>query len=201
MIGYADIFCLATPIISRVVKPGHTGVACLFLLNDCGAMKTKILVSACLMGFKVRYNGQDKPFLADVLTRWQQEDRLVIHCPELAAGLSTPRLPAELVGGGGLAALNGSANILESDGTDVSQHYLLAACLALKTAQESGCRLALMTDGSPTCGSLKIYDGTFQGRTQPGMGVATALLQQHGIEVYAESEISALMARVAELDG
>jgi len=164
-------------------------------------MKTKILVSACLMGFKVRYNGQDKPLMADVLERWQQEQRLVIHCPELAAGLATPRLPAELVGGSGLDALNGEANILESDGTDVSESYLLAAWLALQTAQESGCRLALMTDGSPTCGSLKIYDGTFQGRTQPGMGVAAALLRQHGIEVYAESELTALMARVAELDG
>lgn len=164
-------------------------------------MKTKILVSACLMGFKVRYNGQDKPLMADVLERWHQEQRLVIHCPELAAGLATPRLPAELVGGSGLDALNGEASILESDGTDVSESYLLAAWLALKTAQQSGCRLALMTDGSPTCGSLKIYDGTFQGRTQPGMGVAAALLRQHGIEVYAESELTALMARVAELDG
>ena len=163
-------------------------------------MKTKILVSACLMGFKVRYNAQDKPLLADALDRWQQEQRLIIHCPELAAGLATPRLPAELVGGGGTAALKGDAKIQESDGSDVSQTYLLAAWLALKTAQDSGCRLALMTDGSPTCGSSKIYDGSFQGITQPGMGVAAALLRQNGIEVYAEAELPALIARVAALD-
>jgi uncharacterized protein YbbK (DUF523 family) len=163
-------------------------------------MKTKILVSACLMGFKVRYNGQDKPLIAEVLERWQQEQRLVIHCPELAAGLATPRLPAELVGGGGIAALQGEARILESDGTDVSQAYLLAAWLALKTAQDSGCRLALMTDGSPTCGSKKIYNGTFEGITQSGMGVAAALLRQHDIEVYAEDELPALMARIEELE-
>lgn len=163
-------------------------------------MKTKILVSACLMGFKIRYNGQDKPLIAEALARWQQEQRLVVHCPELAAGLATPRLPAELVGGGGQEALNGMANILESDGTDVSQHYLLAAWLALKTAQDSRCQLALMTDGSPTCGSQKIHDGSFQGITQPGMGVAAALLRQHGIEVYAETELVKLIARVDELD-
>jgi uncharacterized protein YbbK (DUF523 family) len=163
-------------------------------------MKTKILVSACLMGFQVRYNGQDKPLIAEVLARWQQEQRLVVHCPELAAGLATPRLPAELVGGGGQEALKGMANILESDGTDVSQQYLLAAWLALKTAQDSGCQLALMTDGSPTCGSQKIYDGSFQGVTQPGMGVAAALLRQHGIEVYAETKLVELIARVDELD-
>lgn len=163
-------------------------------------MKTKILVSACLMGFKIRYNGQDKPLIAEVLARWQQEQRLVVHCPELAAGLATPRLPAELVGGGGIEALKGMATILESDGSDVSQHYLLAAWLALKTAQDSGCQLALMTDGSPTCGSQKIYDGSFQGVTQPGMGVAAALLRQHGIEVYAQIELVELIARVDELD-
>ena len=164
-------------------------------------MKTKILVSACLMGFKVRYNGQAKPLLARVLEHWHQEQRLVIHCPELAAGLTTPRLPAELVGGDGFTATMGNAKIQESDGTDVSQSYLLAAWLALKTAQESGCRLALMTDGSPTCGSQKIYDGTFQGITQPGVGVAAALLRQNGIEVYAESELPALIARIEELEG
>lgn len=57
-----------------------------------------------------------------------------------------------------------------------------------------------MTDGSPTCGSQKIYDGSFQGITQPGMGVAAALLRQHGIEVYAETELVELIARLDELD-
>ena len=62
-------------------------------------MKNKLLVSACLMGFQVRYNGSEKAQLAATLSRWQQAGRLVIHCPELAAGLPTPRLPAEILGG------------------------------------------------------------------------------------------------------
>jgi len=48
-------------------------------------MKNKILVSACLMGFRVRYNGSEKANVIAQLARWQQEQRLVIHCPELAA--------------------------------------------------------------------------------------------------------------------
>ncbi|PLM43301.1 DUF523 domain-containing protein, partial [Klebsiella michiganensis] len=55
-------------------------------------MKDKILVSACLMGFQVRYNGSHKARLANALSRWQSEGRLVTHCPELAAGLPIPRL-------------------------------------------------------------------------------------------------------------
>lgn len=54
-------------------------------------MINKILVSACLMGFQVRYNGSEKAKMTRQLARWQQENRLVIHCPELAAGLSVPR--------------------------------------------------------------------------------------------------------------
>jgi len=159
-------------------------------------MKAKILVSACLMGLKVRYNGRDKSLIATVLDRWQQEQRLVIHCPELAAGMVTPRLPAEIVGGDGAAALTGAARILESDGSDATQPYLLAAWLALKAAQENACRFALLTDGSPTCGSQKVYDGYFRGVTSPGMGVAAALLCQHGVEVYAEHQLAALVSRI-----
>lgn len=152
------------------------------------------------MGFKVRYNGSDKPLIAATLERWQREQRLITHCPELAAGLVTPRLPAELFGGDGTAALNGQAKILESDGSDATQVYLLAAWLALKAAQENGCHFALMTDGSPTCGSQKVYDGRFQGKTLPGKGVAAALLALHGIEVFAEHQLPALVARIEEYD-
>lgn len=163
-------------------------------------MKAKILVSACLMGFKVRYNGSEKSQTGAALARLQNEGRLVIHCPELAAGLPTPRLPAELSGGDSEAAFLGRATVLESDGTDVTEFYLLAAWLALQTAQENNCRFAILTDGSPTCGSQKIYDGHFAGKTIPGQGVAAALLRQHGIEVFAEHQIPELLSRLEDVD-
>jgi len=156
-------------------------------------MKTKILVSACLMGFKVRYNGSEKQAVEATLTRWQQEGRLVIHCPELAAGLPVPRLSAEISGGTGIDVMRNAARITESDGTDVTGHYQLAAWLALRAAQEAGCRAALLTDGSPTCGSRAIYDGSFSGQRQPGMGVAAALLAEHDIKVFSEQELPALI--------
>ncbi|WP_455427852.1 DUF523 domain-containing protein [Dryocola sp. LX212] len=159
-------------------------------------MKAKILVSACLMGLKVRYNGSEKSPMTERLARWQREDRLVVHCPELAAGLATPRLPAELYGGDGSAALQGTVHILESDGSDVTQPYLFAAWLALQTAQENGCQFALLTDGSQ-----KIYNGQFQGSTLPGQGVAAALLRQHGIEVFADGQSDALEQRIAQFEG
>lgn len=163
-------------------------------------MKTKILVSACLMGHKVRYNGSEKAAISDTLHRWQLEQRLVTHCPELAAGLSIPRLPAEIVDGGGTEVMAGHARILESDGSDVTAHYQLAAWLALRAAQEGGCSAALLTDGSPTCGSEQIYDGTFNGQKRRGMGVASALLHEHGIQVFSDNQLAELIAWVEERD-
>lgn len=160
----------------------------------------KILVSACLMGYAVRYNGSDKALISDTLARWRVENRLIIHCPELAAGLSTPRLPAEILGGSAEQVLTSTARIIESDGKVVTQHYVLAAWLALRAAQESRCKFALLTDGSPTCGSQRIYDGSFNGQQLPGQGVAAALLRQHGIEVFAESQLPELIQRVAVAD-
>lgn len=144
----------------------------------------KLLVSACLMGFQVRYNGSDKAQLAETLARWQRENRLVIHCPELAAGLPVPRLPAEIVDSQGAEVMQNRGRIVESDGHDVTAHYQLAAWLALKAAREEGCQAALLTDGSPTCGSQFIYDGSFSGQRKPGSGVAAALLREQGITVF-----------------
>lgn len=158
----------------------------------------KILVSACLMGFKVRYNGSEKAALQETLYRWQQENRLVIHCPELAAGLPVPRSPAEIVAGNGADVMRDDARIVEDNGQDVTAHYQLAAWLALSAAQQSGCSAALLTDGSPTCGSQFIYSGDFSGTQQPGMGVAAALLEQHGIRVFSAQQLPALMAWVEE---
>lgn len=158
----------------------------------------KILVSACLMGFKVRYNGSEKAALQQALSRWQQENRLVIHCPELAAGLPVPRRAAEIVAGDGQDVLSGQARIVENDGTDVTAHYQLAAWLALNAAQHHGCSAALLTDGSPTCGSQVIYDGSFSATRRAGMGVATALLKVHGIRVFSDRQLPALLAWLEE---
>lgn len=97
-------------------------------------MKDKILVSACLMGFQVRYNGSHKARLANALSRWQSEGRLVTHCPELAAGLPIPVLPAEILGAQGADVMQNRAKIVESDGEDVTARYQLAAAGAKSSA-------------------------------------------------------------------
>ncbi|QLK63278.1 DUF523 domain-containing protein [Enterobacteriaceae bacterium Kacie_13] len=161
-------------------------------------MINKILVSACLVGFKVRYDGSEKAQMLDQLRRWQKEQRLVIHCPELAAGLPTPRPPAEIVSAAGKDGMPEQVRIFEITGQDVTGQYQLAAWLALRAAQESGCTAALLTDGSPTCGSQFIYDGSFSGKRKAGMGVAASLLTEHGIAVFSQNRLADLIAWIDE---
>jgi uncharacterized protein YbbK (DUF523 family) len=117
------------------------------------------------------------------------------------AGLPTPRLLAEIAAGqDGTAVTGGTARVVEADGTDVTDIYLAGARLALDQAIRHGCRHALLTDGSPSCGGDFIYDGSFQGRRIEGAGVTAALLRQHGIAVFAPGDLSALAAALGERD-
>jgi len=51
------------------------------------------------------------------------------------------------------------------------------------------CTQAILKEGSPSCGSSLIYDGTFSGVKVNGQGVTTSLLRQHGISVISEKDI------------
>lgn len=53
-----------------------------------------IVVSACLAGLKVRYNGSHR--LDQRIEEFVQEGKAVTVCPELLGGFSTPRPPAEM---------------------------------------------------------------------------------------------------------
>ncbi|HAS1707730.1 TPA: DUF523 domain-containing protein, partial [Enterobacter hormaechei] len=123
---------------------------------------------------------------------------LVMHCPELAAGLPVPRPPAEIMSAEGKDVMRGQARIIENTGTDVTGHYQLAAWLALRAAQEAGCTAALLTDGSPTCGTQFIYNGSFSNQRKSGMGVAASLLSEHGIAVFSETQFAELVNWIEE---
>ncbi len=70
----------------------------------------------------------------------------------------------------------------------------------LQTAQDQGVQLAILKDGSPSCASSFIYDGTFTGTKRPGMGVTTAWLEQHGIKVFGEHQIEAAAEYVSRVE-
>lgn len=160
----------------------------------------KVLVSACLLGQPVRYDGRASGH-PDILQGWQREGRVIPLCPEVAGGLSTPRPAAEIPGGQGRAVLEGQAQVLTVQGEDVTAAFVQGARLALALVQRHGIGIAVLKSGSPSCGNLLTYDGTFSGSKVPGEGVTTALLRQAGVQVFSELELDAAVQALAALEG
>ena len=162
-------------------------------------MSQKLLVSRCLLGHRVRYDGgASGPY--GQLARWQEEGRIIALCPEVAGGLPTPRAPAEIPGGQGLDVLNGKAPVMTSEGEDVTAAFMDGAQQALALVNRHGIRIAILKANSPSCGNLLTYDGTFSGVKVSGEGVTAALLSRHGVRVFNESQLAEAASALAALD-
>ncbi len=144
--------------------------------------KQNILISACLLGNPVRYNGTDLLIDHPLLKQWQKEGRLISICPEVAGGLPTPRAPAEIV----------NDSVIDNTGKDVTKGFALGASKTLQLAKENHCAVAILTERSPSCGSHIIYDGSFSGIRKEGAGVTAALLKQNGIRVFNQYQLEEL---------
>jgi uncharacterized protein YbbK (DUF523 family) len=160
----------------------------------------RILVSACLLGDKVRYNGGAATTANPVLSRWLDENRVVSFCPEVAGGLGVPRPAAEITRGGGHDVLDGTGHIVTARGDDVTDSFVCGAHLALERAIAEHVGLAILKDGSPSCGSQYIYDGSFTGTRQAGRGVTAALLERDGIRVFNEQQFEEAAAYLKEIE-
>lgn len=140
----------------------------------------KILISACLLGEKVRFDGKSKKINAKILEIWQAENRLILLCPEVAGGLPIPRAPAEIQG----------EFVINIHNDDVSDAFAQGAHKSLKLCQQHGIRIAILKEGSPSCGVTQINDGTFSHTKIAGQGVTTRLLQKHGVKVFSEHQLN-----------
>jgi uncharacterized protein YbbK (DUF523 family) len=150
----------------------------------------KILVSACLLGEPVRYNGGAATSDDPSLQRWIAEGRVVSFCPEVAGGLGTPRPRAERIG----------LRVLTEIGDDVTRAFVRGAELAREMAREHAIRIAVLKDGSPSCGSSTIHDGSFTGRRVSGAGITTDALRADGVVVFSERQIAEAAAYLAALE-
>jgi uncharacterized protein YbbK (DUF523 family) len=150
----------------------------------------KILISACLLGRPVRYDGNDNFLDNQTLGQWKAEGRLVSVCPEADAGMGTPRPPAEIINGDGFEVLEGRADVINLDENKVTDFFITGAQIALALCKKFDIKMALLTESSPSCGSTIIYNGEFKRKKISGVGVTTALLQQHGVQVFNQHSIT-----------
>ncbi len=149
----------------------------------------KVLMSACLLGKSVRYDGGSLPVNDQIVARWISEGRVVSVCPEVEAGMSIPREPAEIFEGCGNSVLDGEADVMEKGGNIVTDSFIAGASVALELCKRFHIEIAVLAEASPSCGSSFIYDGHFSGNRNPGMGVTAALLRRHDIQVFSQHEI------------
>lgn len=140
----------------------------------------RILVSACLLGLRVRYDGQSRP--NEAVIRLKEKNELIPVCAEVFGGLPTPRVPAERVGD----------RVVTRDGRDVTAEYVRGAEQVAYLARLYGCTYAILKEKSPSCGKGMIYDGTHTGTLIEGDGVLAELLAGMGVTVLGESEVGQL---------
>ena len=157
----------------------------------------KILVSACLLGERVRYDGGDCR-QSGLLEQWHNEGRLIPICPEVAGGLPIPRPPAEIVTGDSDAVLCGQGAVRRQNNEDVTDAFVDGAERALALCMRHQTLFAVLKEGSPSCGVSRVNDGTFSGVKVEGEGITARLLKRHGIGVFSEFEVDQLNALLNE---
>lgn len=140
-------------------------------------MKENIIVSACLLGERCRYDGESKP--CHNLDMLKDKYNLIGVCPEVMGGLETPRNPSEICGD----------KVVDKYGNDNTAAYLKGAEETLLIAKQNNCKRAILKAKSPSCGKGEIYDGTFSKRLVKGNGVTAKMLIENGIKVLTEDEI------------
>ncbi|MFA9238775.1 MAG: DUF523 domain-containing protein [Candidatus Paceibacteria bacterium] len=155
----------------------------------------KILISSCLLGEDVRYDGNNssiafnpkfafslKELFMDILC----DNEIYSFCPEVAGGLGIPRISAEIV-------KNDKPFIVKNEeGIDVTMNFLLGAKKALDICKEENIKIALLKANSPSCGNINIYDGTFTNNLTDGQGLTARLLKDNEIEVFNETQLKEL---------
>lgn len=145
-----------------------------------------ILVSSCIAGLEVRYNGSH--CLVEKIQKLVNENKAITICPEMLGGLSTPREPAEIIGGDGNDVLDGKAKVMNRVGADVTEQFIKGAYAVLEKAKEVSATIVVLKENSPSCGSSMIYNGEFIGKKIAGIGVTAALLKRNGIRVISEEQ-------------
>lgn len=152
--------------------------------------KEPLLVSACLLGQHVRYDGGHAQLSdSELLTRLHTKFKVIPFCPEMLGGLPTPRPAAEIKHQGN------RIEIVDCDGESYTAAFIAGAQKAANIARQHQVTRVLLKSKSPSCGRGLVYDGSFTGQLREGDGMTVQYLQDMGVQVYHEGEIAQLLAR------
>lgn len=148
--------------------------------------KEKLLISSCLLGNNVKYNGGNNILNDEILKKLGSKYELVPYCPEVEGGLPTPRVPCEITSRSPIKVINKNKE-------DKTKEFLLGAEKTLDISKEKNIKIALLKSNSPSCSNKYVYDGSFSSKKILGKGVAAQTLINKGIKVYNEYELDNLL--------
>ncbi|MBR4495808.1 MAG: DUF523 domain-containing protein [Acholeplasmatales bacterium] len=138
-------------------------------------MKEKLLISSCLLGNNVKYNGKNN--YVEGIYKLKDLYDLVIVCPEVMGGLSIPRIPSEII----------NDEVINKEKINVTKEFNKGKDIVLDLVKKYDIKKALLKDGSPSCGSTYIYDGTFTGKRIKSLGITSRFLKELNIKIYTEN--------------
>jgi len=143
-------------------------------------MPKKVLISSCLLGENVKYDGTNNSITQNQFIQKLQKLNLIVSiCPEVEGGLPTPRVPVEIR----------NKRAINKEGKDETDEFEQGANKALEVALQNDIEMAIMKSKSPSCGAEQIYDGTFSKTLINSDGMSVALLKANGIKVFTENEL------------
>lgn len=161
----------------------------------------KILVSSCLLGEDVRYDGGNSSVVYNNSLKFYQKEKFMdflcnneiySFCPEVSGGLPTPREPAEIT------SIEKPFKVQTKEGKDLTINFLLGAKNTLELCKNENIEVALLKSKSPSCGNEEIYNGKFDKTLIQGKGLASMLLEQNGIKVFNENQLEELYKYIKE---
>ena len=163
-----------------------------------------ILFSACILGQPTGYDGSAWPEPAALALAALSNVAARPFCPE-AHVLHTPRPAMNIHGGDGHDVLAGRARVIDDEGSDLTERFVVAADATMQRCLEDvgGPRVAVMMDVSPSCGRNVVYVGEERPDRvyRAGQGVVAARLAAAGVVVIAQRDERSLSMLREALDG
>ena len=151
-------------------------------------MKESIIISACLLGPKCRYDGGNSQI--------SELDHLDLDfipvCPEEAGELGIPRPPAELTEFA-KDVVEGRGKIINKNGDNVTQQFLDGSKKEISKLKSSNAQIAILKSRSPSCGYGQVYEGTFTGNLCKGNGIFSQMCEDEGVKVISSDHIDSFI--------
>ena len=138
----------------------------------------KIAVSSCLLGHNVRFDGSNKR--NDRIINMLKNHEIIPICPEQYSGFSIPHDPLEIKDG----------KVYTINGIDVSDILINGSNDLLNRITD--CDFVILKSKSPTCGYMKIYDGSFTDTLIDGNGIFAQMCVNKKIKIFTENDLDLL---------